>query len=252
MHKWPARRNKLVGVTDYIQSQFPYTRPTGYTNGRGHGKGADMGRRFGCKFDSMITRVVNSKPGHKKASIAREKPYMQRQVQFYLRFLQRMGLSPCRAQVYVQSPEHGVHTWIDLVCVPRATAAGAPKTTTRKGAAQRSAALKTAAQRPKTSAGGIVIIENKTSQLKAADYMRVYRVPCEQLPVLSNGLPNTEYTRHQLQLGFAMLQVSKLDLRHAPRGLVIIHCKDRLVRIPAAPWVLSPHMYPILSCTVNQ
>lgn len=229
-HRWCKPRKKLVGITDYINAHFPFTRPQGYTSGRGHSKGSDMGRRFGCKLDSMITRVVNSKPGQKKQSISREKPYMRKQVQFYLTFLWRAGLSPCKAQVYIQSEPHGVHTWMDLICIERSV--GRPSLGRQ--------------------AGALVIIENKTSQLKAADYMRVYKVPCTVMPVLSNGLPNTEYTRHQLQLGLAMFVLSKFKLRKSPKGYVIIHCKDRILRIPAAPWVLSSRMYPILSSPSNQ
>ena len=165
----------------------------------------------------MITRAVNTRRVR-----ATEKPFMVRQVRMYLAFLRQARLSAVRAQVYVQSMPHGVHTWVDVVCVER------------------------------TPAGSrLALIENKTTQMRAADYMRVYREPCARQPVLSNGLPNTEYTRHQLQLGLAMLVAARFDLGAPPRGYVIVRCRDRLLRIPAAPWVLRPQIYPILSAAAS-
>lgn len=135
-------------------------------------------------------------------------------VHAYFTFLRRVGLKPQLAEVSVQSPQIGVATKVDLVCtLPNGT---------------------------------VVFVENKTTQHLYADYMRIYHKTDTKHNKLVNGLPNTEYIRHQMQIGCALSMTKHLKYQKKPRGAVIVCCRDKIAVFWTRDWALKPEMYPTL------
>lgn len=77
------------------------------------------------------------------------------------------------------------------------------------------------------AAGELVVIELKSTQRSYAEHCATYKMPCSRHPKMLNGLPNSEYTSHQLQTGFGMRALTKAHARgHAVAGIVIVSCSD--------------------------
>ena len=65
-----------------------------------------------------------------------------------------------------------------------------------------------------------VAIELKTTQHCKAAFSAAYYTPCKNQPVLTNGLPNCLYWRHQLQAGFGVVATD------CTRAVVAVMCED--------------------------
>ena len=98
--------------------------------------------------------------------------------------------------------------------------------------------------------GDVVVVELKSTQASQANHAAAYDVACAALPsvvVAGVTLPNTERTRHMLQLSFCLLATG------AKRGVVVVstsdgaaiyplnrRVSDKIFDIPVAPKLVRP------------
>lgn len=82
-----------------------------------------------------------------------------------------------------------------------------------------------------------VVIELKTTQDSKDQHRQRYYTRCRNCPTLSNGLPNTEFWRHQLQCGFGML------CKNTSQGIVVVVCSDGVVHYPVSSTACDRRMF---------
>lgn len=72
-----------------------------------------------------------------------------------------------------------------------------------------------------------MVIELKSTQRTHAEHCSTYKMACRRHPTMLNGMPNSEYTSHQLQTGFGMRALMKEHAKgHSVAGIVIVSCSD--------------------------
>ena len=137
----------------------------------------------------LFTRHVNGQQLHDPRAAK------HRRLGHVLAALRRHGIRPVRAQLGAAMPDLFLKTNVDAVGV-RATADGEE----------------------------VVAIELKTTQHKLdAHRAELYDQACSRQPVLANGMPNSERTHHNLQIGFGVLCLkAALGRRFPVRGVVVM------------------------------
>jgi hypothetical protein len=87
----------------------------------------------------------------------------------------------------------------------------------------------------------LVVLELKTTQYTVDQHKQRYDAPCQNQPRLTNGLLNTERTRHNLQCGFGVIAASKSAFETGRMGLVVVVCADGVMsyRVPTNYYILD-------------
>jgi hypothetical protein len=103
-HAWPARSG--VGITEYLNTQFPYERPQ--IRARGSKHGLSYGRRFHTQIHNAV-----------RTNTWRRLPVAARGVYYYFQFLQQIKLIPTKTEMTIANTRIGVNTKVDLVCTDK-------------------------------------------------------------------------------------------------------------------------------------
>jgi hypothetical protein len=178
-----------------------------YERPRIHARGSKYGLSYGRRFHTQIHNAV-------RTNTWRRLPVSARGVYYYFQFLRQMNLIPVQSEMTINNTHVGVGTKVDLVCT--------------------------------TSDGVVVLLENKTTRHSYDDYMRIYKQKTNDNKQLVNGLPNTEYTRHQLQVAFAVCTINNSipQLKTKTRGAVIVCCRDRYALFWTPVSMTMPAIFP--------
>jgi len=86
-----------------------------------------------------------------------------------------------------------------------------------------------------------MIIEIKTTQYTLSQHQSIYKKPDPSVPEMRNGLPNSEYWHHQMQLAAMVRTVNECYSVSTPvGGYVLVSCSDnKVVVYPLAPQAVS-------------
>lgn len=174
----------MQGITTYIQGTL--ARGTKFT--RFVKRGALKSSRAGLEVGRAVDRAFTE---HIKRGTRPSAKYRAR-IAAIFRALADHGVSMTGSQFAVQHPESGLRTHADGVGVTKA------------------------------GAGAVVELKCTTATLSA--HKAMYHTACSACPVLRSGCvtePNSEYVRHQLQLGFAIFASPD----HST-GVVVVSCVD--------------------------
>lgn len=192
-------------MTDYIKRVFPFTRPPMRTT-----RAVRYGISFGRKFHSDVYAVLKQ-----RQTLTKPKPkatLRSRTLYYYFDFLRRVNLTPHIAEVPIYSCLVNIATKIDLVCT--------------------------------LPDGTVVLVENKTTRHTYDNYMRTYKTTMAAKPLLVNGLPNNEYTQHQLQIGASVAMCADVRTKHPVRGVVIVCCADKFGLFWTPSTLADASLYP--------
>ena len=173
----------MRGITTYISEVVCSNIAFKRDTTKGVLKAHTVGLRVGRVVDRAFTKAVVSGVVPPSSE--------QRRVSGIMNALTRAGIHVTASQVKVTSPMRDVYTHIDGV--------GHDKN------------------------GNQVMIEIKCTTATLKDHKRMYHTPCRNLPTLYNGQtthPNSEYVRHQRQVGFAAYATKQRT------GVVVVSCHD--------------------------
>lgn len=188
-----------IGVTSFISTTL--ARGTSFSPASDTTHCSALGLAIGRQTDHLARRVIAG-----KAKLSVNDQNHTRAVWFF-DTLKRLQIEKLEAQVSVKDPSLGIRTQIDATGVD--------------------------------ATGNLVIIELKTTQDSRRQHKERYYKRCRNCPTLANGLPNTEFWRHQLQCGFGML------CKNAHRGVVIVVCKDGALHYPVSSTAADRRMFDI-------
>jgi hypothetical protein len=158
-----------------------------------------MGLTIGRCTDHLVRKVILG-----KATLAGNEPWHKRASWFFDR-VRAQKITRLAPQIAVQDKNLGIRTSIDVI--------------------------------GRDHKNRVVVIELKTTQDTIAQHQKRYFSRCQNCPVLSNGLPNTEFWRHQLQCGFGML------CKDTHMGLVVVVCSDGAVHYPVSSTACDRRMF---------
>lgn len=175
--------------------------------------GNKHGISFGRMYDAAVTRAVTA-----RTLPTKQRDRVSRGVCALFKLLKRLHLTAVAVQVPVQCNRIGVYTRIDLVCHDQN--------------------------------GTVVLVENKTTSHTFAQHRKIYgRNSATRKSILANGLPNTEYVHHQLQLGCMLTMADTVKKKKTYRGVVIVRCSDKFAVYWARSWTQDRAKYPSVLTT---
>ncbi len=83
-----------------------------------------------------------------------------------------------------------------------------------------------------TKHAGLVVVEIKTTQYTAHEHLESYNGVDYCAPHMRNGLPNSLYWHHQMQLAAMTRTLKECYSPRSPiHGIVLVSCADRQVSI---------------------
>ena len=173
----------MIGITTYIKCSLCHN--TEFTR-RAHGSGKILSSAHGLQLGRAVDRAFTARVRGIHTAV------QQTRVSAIFKCLRAAGITVTGSQSAVSAG--GVRTLVDGVGV---SAKGEP-----------------------------VVVELKCTTASMATHRELYHKPCTACPVLLSGRysePNTEYVRHQLQVGFAACALGWAN------GVVVVSCTDGVV-----------------------
>jgi len=88
-----------------------------------------------------------------------------------------------------------------------------------------------------------VVLEFKTTLRSVEAHKAAYNICCENAPMLTNNVENSEHNRHNLQCAFATLCWSKRELACKKRGVIIVACSNGVVAYDVPEYLIHERVF---------
>ena len=166
---------------------------------RVRGRGKIMSSAHGLRLGREVDRAFTARVRGKPVGV------QQKRVAAVFKALRAAGITVTASQSAATA--HGVRTLVDAV----GTIKGSP-----------------------------IALELKCTTASASTHKALYHTPCSACPVILSGKstePNTEYVRHQLQVGFAACALG------IGKGVVVVSCTDSVLLYHLNPSFKEHHWF---------